>query len=206
MALLVRNLPLELDEAEEELRERAATRLRVRPGDIREYRVVRRALDARFKDRIAYVYNVELALAGGDREELRVLRRLHRADVAELSRESPAALENGNEFLAHRPVVVGFGPAGMFAALWLARHGLRPLVLERGQGVKARHRDLLHRFYRMHEFDPESNLLFGEGGARGVVTGSSTRRNDPRMRPASLRHHGGKADILIDSRPHQGSD
>jgi uncharacterized protein len=209
MALLVRNLALGLDEDEAELRLKAAKRLRVRPGDIQECQVVRRALDARFKDRIAYVYNVELSLAGGPKEENRVLRRLHRADVAEVPREPTAPLEYGTEQLKHRPVIVGFGPAGMFAALWLARHGLRPLVLERGQGVKVRHRDILHRFYRLHEFDPESNLLFGEGGAGAYSDGKLyTRVNDPRMRDILqvFVDHGGKSDILVDSRPHLGSD
>lgn len=209
MALLVRNLPLSLDESEDDLRGKAAKRLRVRPGDIQDCRVVRRALDARFKDRIAYVYNVELSLAGGVKNERHVLGRLHRADVAEVPSTPSPALENGEESLNHRPVVVGFGPAGMFAALWLARFGLRPLVLERGQGVKIRHRDILHRFYRLHEFDPESNLLFGEGGAGAYSDGKLyTRVNDPRMRDILqvFVDHGGKPDILVDSRPHLGSD
>lgn len=209
MPLLVRNLALGLDESEEALHQKAARRLRVEPGDIRACGIVRRALDARFKDRIAYVYNVEVSLAGGPKEERRILRRLHRADVAELANEPPAPLESGTEPLDRRPVIVGFGPAGMFAALWLARHGLRPLVLERGQGVKVRHRDILQRFYRDHDFDSESNLLFGEGGAGAYSDGKLyTRVNDPRMRDI-LRvfvEHGGKPDILIDSRPHLGSD
>jgi len=209
MALLVRNLPLSLDEPEDDLRLKAAQRLRVTPDDIQDYSVVRRALDARFKDRIVYVYNVELSLVGGVKAERHVLARLHRADVADLPRGTQSPLENGTESLPHRPVIVGFGPAGMFAALWLARHGLRPLVLERGQGVKVRHRDILHRFYRLHEFDPESNLLYGEGGAGAYSDGKLyTRVNDPRMRDILqvFVDHGGKPDILVDSRPHLGSD
>ncbi len=209
MTLLVRNLPLALDEPEDTLRLKAAKRLRMTPAEVLSCCVVRRALDARFKDRIAYVYSVELALTGGLREEQRVLHRLRRADVSEVRRGSPAPLENGREPLEHRPVIVGFGPAGMFAALWLARHGLRPLVLERGQGVRVRHRDILHRFYRLHEFNPESNLLYGEGGAGAYSDGKLyTRVNDPRMRDILqvFVDHGGKRDILVDSRPHLGSD
>jgi uncharacterized protein len=118
-------------------------------------------------------------------------------------------MEAGSEPMANRPVIIGFGPAGMFAALWLAKHGYRPLVLERGQGVKARHRDILHRFYRHHEFDAESNLLFGEGGAGAYSDGKLfTRVNDPRMRDILeiLVEHGASRDILIDARPHLGSD
>lgn len=209
VAILVRNLEITLAESEDDLRLKAAKRLRVSPQDIQSCCTVRRALDTRFKDRIAYVYNVELTLAGGVREERRVLRRLRRADVADRPRRSHPPLENGPEPLRHRPIIVGFGPAGMFAALWLARHGLRPLVLERGQGVRTRHRDILQRFYRRHEFDPESNLLFGEGGAGAYSDGKLyTRVNDSRMR-AILQvfvDHGGKPDILVDSRPHLGSD
>lgn len=209
MALLLRNLSLGLDEDDSHLPARAARRLRINADAIREFAIVRRAIDARRKDRIEFVYNVELTLAGGHREETRVLKRLHRTDVTAVTPPKPATLNNGEERLPHRPVVVGFGPAGMFAAFWLARHGLKPIVLDRGQSVRVRHRDIMHRFYREHDFDPESNLLFGEGGAGAYSDGKLyTRVNDPHMREI-LRvfvDHGAPDDILIDSRPHLGSD
>jgi hypothetical protein len=209
VALLVRNLTLGLDEPDEQLRAKAASRLRIPPDAIEACRIVKRAVDARKKQHISRVFNVEVSLARGAKEERRVLRRLRRQDVSALPPVERSALEPGTEPLTERPVIIGFGPAGMFAALWLARHGYRPLVLERGQGVQARHRDILHRFYKLHEFDAESNLLFGEGGAGAYSDGKLyTRVNDPRMQEILevFVAHGARKDILIDARPHLGSD
>lgn len=209
MTLFLRNLTLGIDDDDSMLRDRAARRLRIAPDAIRDFAVVRRSIDARRKDRIQFVYNVELAIAGGPAAELRILKRLHRTDVTQVHPANPQPLVHGRNPIGNRPIVVGFGPAGMFAALWLARHGYRPVVIDRGQPVKTRHRDILQRFYRLHEFDPESNLLYGEGGAGAYSDGKLyTRVNDPHMREILqvFVEHGAPHDILVDSRPHLGSD
>jgi len=207
MPLLLRHIALDLGEPEEALPARAARRLKLPIDAVRAWGIVRRSLDAR-GGRVRIVYNLELAL-DSPRTERRICRRLHRADVKLLVPRPTVTFVVGTRPMPDRPIVIGFGPAGMFAALTLAEHGYRPIVLERGQPVPRRHVDVLKRFWRGREFDPESNLLFGEGGAGCYSDGKlRTRLNDPRV-PIVLEtfyRHGAPPDILVNSRPHIGSD
>lgn len=209
MPLLLRDLTLSMEEPEDHLRERAAARLRVPIDAIRAFAVVRRSLDARRAGMIQRVCNVELTLNGGSAADRRALRRRHRADVSWLEVPDTRPPAPGSARLRERPVIIGYGPAGMFAAWVLAEHGYAPLVLERGRDVRTRHRDVMQRFYRRRDFDPESNLLFGEGGAGAYSDGKLyTRIHDPLVREvlAILFRFGARPDILIDGRPHVGSD
>jgi uncharacterized FAD-dependent dehydrogenase len=209
MALVVRNIPLGLDEPEDLLLQRAADRLHVPVRAIRQYAVVRRSLDARKGRDIHYVFSVELTLDGGLKAEKRCLQRLHGRNVALVEPAPPEPIEPGNEPLPHRPIIIGLGPAGMFAALRLVEFGYRPLILERGRDVRRRHRDILHDFYRERQFHPESNLLFGEGGAGTYSDGKVyTRVSDPAVREilAVFCRFGADGDVLLDAKPHIGSD
>ena len=106
------------------------------------------------------------------------------------------------------PVVVGFGPAGMFAALELARHGFKPMVLERGRDVDSRHNDI-QSFWRGGEFDKVSNVQFGEGGAGTFSDGKlTTRVSDPLMRYVlqDFVNAGAPDDIMYLHKPHIGTD
>jgi len=209
MPIVLRGLTLELDEPESLLRERAARRLRVPPEDIRHWAVVRRSIDAREKGHIRLVYAVEAALSGPPSRERQIVRRLHRPDVVVAEPQPPPTPTPGTEPLPERPLVVGFGPAGMFAAWMLACWGYRPVVLERGADVTTRHRDILLDYYRRGVFHPESNLLFGEGGAGAYSDGKLyTRVRDPRNQVVleTLVRHGADPAILIDAHPHVGSD
>jgi uncharacterized protein len=207
MPLLLRNITLGLDELEEVLPARAARRLKLPVDAIRAWGIVRRSIDARM-GQVRLSYSVELAL-DSTRRERRIAKRLHRTDVSVLRPAPPLQPRIGGQPMPDRPIIIGFGPAGMFAALLLAEHGYRPIVLERGQPIRQRHVDVMKRFWRERDFDPESNMLFGEGGAGCYSDGKlRTRINDPRVERVlqTLYEHGAHADVLIDSRPHIGSD
>lgn len=209
MPIYVRNLKLALEEPEHRLIDRLAARLRIPRNAIRHYAPVRRSLDARRKGEIGFIYNVEVTLDEPVTAQRQRVRRLSRQDVSMIEDRCLQEPILGTAVLAERPVIVGFGPAGMFAAYQLARFGYRPIVLERGQPVRIRHRDVMDRFYHRHEFDPESNLLFGEGGAGTYSDGKLyTRVNDARVQfiLQVLYEHGASPDILLDGRPHIGSD
>ncbi|MHC5109194.1 MAG: NAD(P)/FAD-dependent oxidoreductase [Planctomycetota bacterium] len=208
MPLLVRNIMMALDEPEEEIVGKVAKRLGLPDSAIRTYAVVARAIDAR-RGTVSFNYHLEVALNElSRRDQLRIINARNVTPIAEDTDSSNEPVP-GNTPLRDRPVIVGFGPAGMFAALRLATFGFRPIVLERGREVRRRHRDVMQRYYRERDFDPESNLLFGEGGAGTYSDGKLyTRISDPLCRYVLevLYHHGADPDILINTRPHVGSD
>lgn len=114
----------------------------------------------------------------------------------------------GTHPLENRPVVAGFGPAGMFAGLLLARYGYKPLILERGSQIDKR-KEKVDRFWKEGMLDPESNVQFGMGGAGAFSDGKlTTRSKDLKNRKVyeELVHFGANEEILIDQHPHIGTD
>lgn len=209
MPILIRNVRLNLDQPEEELLSAVADCLQVPSHAIRTYALVRRSLDARRKDDIHFSYQIELDLDEPKKTQRARLRRLNLRDVVWLERHDSAVPPFGKHPLPDRPIIIGFGPGGMFAALRLAQFGYKPIVYERGRDVRRRHHDVLQRYYRHGDFDPNSNLLFGEGGAGTYSDGKLyTRVSDPLGKYVleTFYQHGADPDILVDTRPHVGSD
>ena len=182
----------------------AAKLLKVSPSKIRKVKLVRRSVDARKKPDVRIVYTIDVAIDGNEQKIIRQ-SGCKRASVAPIDFYKPpkATVE-----FEERPVVVGFGPAGMFAALILALAGQRPLVLERGQDAVSRH-NAVQKFFETGELDTKSNVQFGEGGAGTFSDGKlNTGVNNPRIGwiLEQMVAAGAREDILFDAKPHVGTD
>jgi uncharacterized FAD-dependent dehydrogenase len=214
MACVLRlsELKLPLDHGEDDLAAAICRRLGVPMEVLLTHRLVRRSVDARRRNAIALVYSVDLELALDPASQRRLLRRFqgdpHLRPVPDDRYRLVARLEEPPA--DPRPVVVGAGPCGYFAALLLAEMGLRPLLLERGKPVKERTADTFGFWRGQRPLDPESNVQFGEGGAGTFSDGklySQVSESETLIRKVleELVAAGAPPEILTLHRPHIGT-
>lgn len=198
----VGGLRLPLSYTEADLKKAAAAKLRVSPGRLAACTLYKRSVDARHRDRLCFEITAAVSLT----DEEAYLAACTVPGVAPLL---PAVVElPAVTPPSHRPVVVGSGPAGLFAALILAKAGLRPLLVERGQPVEQR-RQAVETFRRTGVLDTRSNVQFGEGGAGTFSDGKlNTGVKDPRCRFVleQLAAAGAPEEILWQAKPHVGTD
>ena len=190
------------------IRKKAVALLRCRAEEIQDMEIVKQSIDARKKKEIYYNYCVNLSLDPKLEKKLLQKEKKNRfSKVKEHSYESPRA---GEKVCRHAPVIVGFGPAGMFCALQLARDGYQPIVLERGMDVDSR-MQAVEQFWENGVLMPENNVQFGEGGAGTFSDGKlNTGVKDPGGRNRKVLElfveHGASKDILRQQKPHIGTD
>ena len=149
----VNEIKVPLGKGTDSLKYSAAKALHIRENRIRELRIAKRSIDSRKKEDIRLIYSVDVIVDGDEEEILRHVGALRAFRTEEYVYQMPEARRNSK----FRPVVVGFGPAGMFAGLILAKAGYRPLVLERGGDVDSRKRDV-ETFWEKRILDTESNV------------------------------------------------
>ena len=201
--LRVANLKIALDAKDDAPLALALKKLKTDEQQVLSWRVSKKSVDARDKGDVHFVVAVDIALKNEDA----VLKSLKPGVAVRLS-PPPAFPKAVKPYHGPRPVIAGFGPGGLFAALTLARCGLRPIVLERGQRVDARARTA-EAFAATGKLDPESNIQFGEGGAGAFSDGKLTTGIKDRRCAVVLQElfrHGAPEEILYLSRPHIGTD
>ena len=200
----IRDIALPPEHNPHQLNYEAAQLLKVSVSKIRQVKIVRRSVDARKKPDVKIIYTIEVAVDGN---EGKILRNsgCKRASMAKANYYKPPKQKLESE---QRPVVIGFGPAGMFAALILSMAGLKPIVLERGEDAQSRH-DKVQRFFATGQLDTKSNVQFGEGGAGTFSDGKlNTGVNNPRIGWVldQFVKFGAREEILYDAKPHVGTD
>ena len=205
--LRITELALPIDGPEGALRRAILERLRIEAADLLDYTVFKRSYDARRRNSgVYFVYIVDVTL----RDEAATLRRFardrHVGPSPDTNYYPPASAPAG---LAERPIVVGFGPCGLFTALILAQQGYRPIVLERGRDVRRRTQDTWG-LWRKRILTPESNVQFGEGGAGLFSDGKLySQIKDPKFYGRKVMREfvraGAPEEILYVSRPHIGT-
>ena len=202
----VNQIKLPLSHSREDILYKTAKILRVAPEKILSWQIVKKSIDARKKSEIMVIYSVDVRVEAQDR----VLRACKSQQVQAVTEKPYTFPAEGEEKSSYRPVIVGTGPAGLFCGYLMAKHGYRPLILERGGCVEERQRDV-EKFWQEGVLNPSSNVQFGEGGAGTFSDGKlNTLVKDKYGRNREVLRifveNGAPEEILYEAKPHIGTD
>ena len=190
----------------EKLHSKIAKLLKVSLNDIEDVKIIKKSLDARKKDNLFFVYEVDVKT----NLESKILQKNKSQDIFASPVEEYSFVEQGRIPLKNRPIIVGSGPAGLFCAYLLAEHNYKPIIIERGECVENRIKTI-EKFWEIGTLNPESNVQFGEGGAGTFSDGKlNTLVKDKAFRGKKafeiLVENGAPAEIMYENKPHIGTD
>jgi uncharacterized protein len=204
MTIRINNIKISLDDDLSKVKKLAAKLCRIDENYMRNYRILRESIDARKKNNIQLVYHVEFE---SDKES-KIVSKANSKDIILEENKAVEELEFGSSKLNGRPIIVGSGPAGLFAGLIMARSGYNPIILERGGSVEERS-EKINRFWQTGILDTQSNVQFGEGGAGTFSDGKLTTRIKDKRCDYVLEEFvksGAPPEIIYSGKPHIGTD
>ncbi len=201
----ITQLKLPISHTREDMIHKAAKLLKIPADRILECDIIRQSLDARKKPALFFVYTIDVKTD----DESKILQKINDKNIT-LTRRSSYTFPLPPFSAENRPVIAGSGPAGLFCAWMLAKHGIRPIVMERGEPVEQRMKSVAH-FWQTGILNEQSNVQFGEGGAGTFSDGKlNTSVKDPKGRNHEVLkmfvEAGAPAEILYQQKPHLGTD
>lgn len=200
----IHEIKLGLDEDEKLLKSKAARLLNINEKHIKTISIYKKSVDARRKNDVHFTYSVDITT---DINEKQITEKC-KPNKIQIVDTYKYIIPKNKRKSSFRPVIVGFGPAGMFAGLILAQAGLRPIIIERGKEVRQRQKDVT-KFWKERILNEESNVQFGEGGAGTFSDGKLTTGIKSPYIPKVLQElyeAGAPEEILYSSKPHIGTD
>ena len=202
----VRQIKLKLNHSEQDIKNKIINILKINDNELLSYKINKQSLDARKKDNIHYVYEIDVLV----KDENKILNKIKNKDILKTPDENYHFVISGKKQLKNRPVIIGSGPAGLFCAYILAENGYKPLIIERGEKIEKRVKTV-NDFWEKGVLNKNSNVQFGEGGAGTFSDGKlNTLVKDKFGRTKKVFETfvscGANEDIMYVKGPHIGTD